>query len=471
MSEKNILEQALLQINTLEEAVKQNAKGILASTMKEELKDLLKESLEDEDETHPMDEVTPDGEEKDMSDDESAEDETADDDAEDTEDLDNAEPTKGIDGMDSEEGDDETGMDNFGGSTEDSEESDEDAETDDFGGDTEADDVEDDDDVMDMTGASDDEVVKVFRAMKPEDGIVVKKDGNKVEFHDGEHDYIIKLDENEEVSEDETLYEIDLDEEDENAPYETEVHEDENAPYEKKVAVKKGVHESKDAPFEKKAKVKKDVHEAGGDPYEKKVTVKKGVHEDEDGPYETEVHEDENAPFEKKVSGGKKMQADEAARTKSNPHGDKNGMDRAGLKSKKMYKAGSSINEEVETLRKQNAEYKKALVLFKDKLNEVAVFNANLAYATRLFTENTTTKQEKMNILKRFDSVSSLQESKNLFNIINTELGSKTTVTESVVEKISNTPSTSASHEVLAESKAYEAPQFARMRDLMRKVK
>ena len=39
MSEKSILEQALLQINTLEEAVKQNAKGILASTMKEELSD------------------------------------------------------------------------------------------------------------------------------------------------------------------------------------------------------------------------------------------------------------------------------------------------------------------------------------------------------------------------------------------------------------------------------------------------
>ena len=48
--------------------------------------------------------------------------------------------------------------------------------------------------------------------------------------------------------------------------------------------------------------------------------------------------------------------------------------------------------------------YKKALVLFKEKLNEVAVFNANLAYATRLFTEHSTTKSEKLNILKRFDS-------------------------------------------------------------------
>ena len=57
------------------------------------------------------------------------------------------------------------------------------------------------------------------------------------------------------------------------------------------------------------------------------------------------------------------------------------------------------INEEVKTLRKQNGEYKKALVLFKDKLNEVAVFNANLAYSTRLFTEHSTTRNEKLNIL------------------------------------------------------------------------
>jgi hypothetical protein len=42
MNQKSILAEALLQVQTLEEAVKANAKGILASTMKRELKDLLK---------------------------------------------------------------------------------------------------------------------------------------------------------------------------------------------------------------------------------------------------------------------------------------------------------------------------------------------------------------------------------------------------------------------------------------------
>jgi hypothetical protein len=162
----------------------------------------------------------------------------------------------------------------------------------------------------------------------------------------------------------------------------------------------------------------------------------------------------------------KEIEATEAARTQAN---DVRG---EGPRQGKKYKAGRhEMNEEVENLKKQNAEYKKALVLFKDKLNEVAVFNANLAYATRLFTEHSTTKQEKLNILKRFDTISTMNEAKSLFNTIKTELGSKTTVTESVATKISNTPSSSSSTEVLAESKAYENPQFRRIKEMMSKIK
>jgi hypothetical protein len=289
---------------------------------------------------------------------------------------------KGIDSLDSEMGDDELPTD--------SESEDEEASMDDFSA--------DDEDVMDMTGASDDEVLKVFKAMKPEDGIVVKKDGNNVEMSTGDDDYIIKLDGDDESEmeapamepemDEEIMYEIELDEEDEDSE-EIEVSEEEE--------------ESKEGEF------------------------------------------------------------GEAARTY--------GADVRAPQGKK-YKAGRhEMNEEVENLKKQNSEYKKALILFKEKLNEVAVFNANLAYATRLFTEHSTTKQEKLNILKRFDSVSTMNEAKNLFNTIKTELGTKITVTESVVEKISNTPSTSTSQEVLSEAKAYENPQFKRMKDLMSKIK
>jgi hypothetical protein len=463
MSEKTILEQALLQINTLEEAVKQNAKGILASTLKEELNDLLKESMEKEEES-PMDEQpeenTPaEEDEKDMSDEEAPEEEGADDEADDEEDLDNTEPTKSIDGMDSEEdADDEEASDEFGSEDSD-EEGDEDHE---FGADMDSDVEDHSDDVMDMTGASDEEVIRVFKKMKPEDGIIVKKDGDTVEFKDGENDYVIKLDESE-LSDEETLYEIELDEEEDEKSEEVDEHK-KGADHDNMVPVKKQpVQSNEDKHPGVKGHGPKKVNfqpaTKGFDEKKAHVNPLKGTHK----PKKVAFDEEE------------KMQADEAARTKSNPHGNKGGAHRSGLPSKKTYKAGSgehSINEEVETLKKQNSEYKKALVLFKEKLNEVAVFNANLAYATRLFTENSTTKQEKLNILKRFDSVSSLQESKNLFNTIQSELSTKTTtVAESVAEKISNTPQSSSSQEVLAESKAYENPQFARMRDLMKKVK
>ena len=404
MTEKSILEQALLQVQTLEEAVKQNAKGILASTMKQELNDLLKESLEEEEKLDPMgeqpeDETKPDEEEDDMSDDDATADDAEADDAENDTDLDNEDPTKGIDSLDSEEGGDEFSAD--------SESMDDEPSID-------GEMSDDDDEVMDMTGASDDEVLKVFKAMKPEDGIVVKKDGNNVEMSTGEDDYIIKLDD-------------------------------------------EGIG----------SEMEPDADNAGGPSDYDADNVEDDMDEIV---YEIELSEEDEKEEEGDV---KEIEATEAARTLSNPHGQKGASDHAGLESKKKYKAGSGvgINEEVETLKKQNAEYKKALVLFKEKLNEVAVFNANLAYSTRLFTEHSTTKQEKLNILKRFDSISTMSEAKVLFNTIKTELGSKKTVTETVVEKISNTPSTSTSQEVLSEAKAYENPQFKRMKDLMSKIK
>lgn len=394
MSEKSILEQALLQVQTLEEAVKANAKGILASTMKQELNDLLKESLEEEEEVvaeqpdseeETQDDVPAEaGDEEDgLDNDEMGDEESSDD-----------ELSKDIDSLDSE---DEMG--------------------------SEMDDMDsegmDDEDVVDMTGADEEEVLKVFKAMSAEDGIIVKKDENHIELEDGDDEYIIKLDEEESTEE--------------------------------------PMGETMDMPMEEEEETSEDWNEG------EEVVYEIELDEEEEESKEEEVSEETfDEPHEEEMG--------EAARTKWNIHGDKNEAERAGIKGKKVFAAGA-INEEVENLKKQNAEYKKALVLFKEKLNEVAVFNANLAYATRLFTEHSTTKQEKLNILKRFDSISTLKESKNLYSTIKTELDTKKPISESVVDKITSAPSTSSSTEVLSESKAYENPQFKRMKDLMSKIK
>jgi len=395
MSQKSILEQALLQVQTLEEAVKQNAKGILASTMKQELNDLLREQVEEEDDTEvpvaeqPEDEVNPD-EEEDVTGDEPEDDETSI----------NDEPSDEEDEIaDEPEADEEGEM-----------------EDEEFGMDDMSDEMESDDDVVDMTSASDDEVLKVFKAMKPEDGIVVKKEGDKLSLSVDDQEYIIKLD-------------------------------------------------GEDGGTEMGLSEEESYDESFSNP-EDDAQLNALGEDDEDGTvYEITLDEDEIALDKEESEEPKKVEATEAARTQAN---DVRG---EGPRQGKKFKAGRpELNEEVETLKKQNSEYKKALVLFKEKLNEVAVFNANLAYATRLFTEHSTTKQEKLNILKRFDSISSINEAKNLYKSIKTELDTKKPMTESVVEKISLTPQTSST-EVLSESKAYENPQFRRMKDLMSKIK
>ena len=133
----------------------------------------------------------------------------------------------------------------------------------------------------------------------------------------------------------------------------------------------------------------------------------------------------------------------------------------------------SATNKEVQILREKNEEYRKALNIFRNKLNEVAVLNSNLAYATRLFTEHSTSKQEKINILRRFDSVETIKESKNLYQSLKNELSAGTKsqpMNESLENKIAKAPSTGSAVNLI-ESKTYENPQFLRMKDLMAKLK
>lgn len=381
MAQKSILEEALLQMENLEEAMKQNSKGILSATMKTELKNLLEEeNMDSEEESKESEEDVPT--EDTVGDDDASEDESSKDDE--MNDDDSMDDTSDMD-------DDMSSMDDETPSMEEP-------------------------DTLDMTNASDEEVLKVFKAMKPDDGIIVKKDGNNLQIDVSGDEYIIKLDD---------------------------------------------LEDSDDMEMSEEEMTEKDMTE-GDDMSNEEETV-----------YEIELDEESDEEV-KEEDDEKKVEATEAARTKWNPHGDKGGSDRAGLKSKKMFKAGSGskvVNEEFDKLKKQNEEYKKALVLFKDKLNEVAVFNANLAYATRLFTEHSTTKQEKLNILKRFDSISTMNESKTLYNTIKSELDTKKPVTETVVDKITSTSKSSSSKNVLSEAKAYENPQFKRMKELMTKIK
>jgi hypothetical protein len=461
--EKSLVEEALIQMKNLEETVAENAKGILASTMKQEIKDLVKESLTEQDEE---DEIEMD---VDMDNEDEMEDE-------------------------SDEMDGDFDM-------EDEEEMDVDM-------DDEMEDMEEP--VIDLTGEEDtDNILKVFELLGPNDKIVVKKDeSGNINIKDNEtnkeymvvgeseddmfNNEIMELESDEDYSNDEAkdivdklfatensdeiVYEVEMDDEfnfDDLNEMDDEMYEEDEMTDLEEVMESfkaKGVGMGKADKFKYSSKpnqgqgFKTKMKEAP-----KSVGTGKAKFEYKDG----ENLDGEFKPVKKSV---KKSETKEGTRTlgTGSKAGRKGGLPKPKAGSKFNTALEENQNErELTLLREKNEEYRKALNVFRDKLNEVAVFNSNLAYATRLFTEHTTTKQEKINILKRFDNVETLKESKNLYHSIKDELKGSTNTTsinESVERTINNTPTTGSAINLI-ESKTYENPQFLRMKDLMGKLK
>jgi hypothetical protein len=268
------------------------------------------------------------------------------------------------------------------------------------------------------------------------------------------------------------VYEIVMDES--NDEEQDEEYEEENESYleEAKKSIKpKGVGMGKPSKF----KYSKNPNQGEGFKVVKKNanktmgtgSAKKGFSYDKSG-------ENLDGEFKIKPKGVKKMETKEASRTL----GSGSNFRKGGLPKPRAHSnANMNIKEnfdtnELQLLREKNEEYRKALNVFRNKLNEVAVFNSNLAYATRLFTEHSTSKQEKINILRRFDSVETLKESKNLYKSIKDELSGSSAqqMNESIGQVIEKAPSTGSAINLI-ESKTYENPQFLRMKDLMAKIK
>ena len=513
MRENKLVQEALIQMKNVEEAIAENAKGILASTMKEEINQLVKESLSEQDE----DEI-----ELDVDADTDVDAET---DNEDEMEMD-------LD-MDVDGDEDEMEMDI---------------------------DMDSMESPIDLTDASDEEILKVFKAMGEEDGIIIKKDGDDVHLTDNDADveYLVKLGESEEESEmmsfddedtdsvidaifaemenmdeedefdteeeeeeEEIVYEISLDDDSEMMEDDSEMMDDDsemmdddsneeefaNESYNPKKGMKKvkptGVgigsgpkfsykktsggfkEDKKEGPKEMGTGKAKFEYKKGANMEGKskvvKTETKEGDYGMNKGDKSKTMKGKEDYTTKKGMTNSKgekafeKEETKEAARTYGMGSKEGRGL-RKGITNNRnyVYKNGvtvESLDAEVNMLREKNEEYRKALNVFREKLNEVAIFNSNLAYATRLFTEHSTTKKEKINILRRFDDVETLKESKSLYRSIKDELGTTDTksINESVGNKLNKTVTTGSST-TLIESKTYENPQFLRMKDLMGKL-
>lgn len=129
------------------------------------------------------------------------------------------------------------------------------------------------------------------------------------------------------------------------------------------------------------------------------------------------------------------------------------------------------VNALVEEFKSAENDYKSAIKNLKGQLQEVALFTSNLTYAVKLMTENSTTKDEKLDILKRFDSAKTLSESREVYNSLETLFNSsKNTVEKTIEERVLETPKASGAAN-LNESTAYKNPQLERMLDIIGKIK
>jgi len=475
MQEKNLVEEAVIQLKNLEEAINENAKEILASTMKEEISELVKESMKNEAE----EDVNIDDVELSMDDESSNEDEIEMD-----MDMDDEDEIEMDLELDSDDMEDEIEMD------------------------MDMDDEMDSDDEMtvDLTDASDEEILKVFKSMNDDDTISIEKDGDYIHLTDEDDEYLIQTESlEEEMTEDEDGFEVEDEKEeifyegwdtneeenDEEIVYEIELDDEESDwggnkhDYKRRDGHKIGDVDGhyKDYEMEEEVvsesttpKVGKDA-KTGKPKFDYKKS-KGGFNEKMKQAKTTKGHshkfeftEGETFEMGHKMPKLGKEEAKEAARTYGFGSKEGRGLRKGITPNRNLTFENREIMDEVEMLRAKNEEYRKALNMFKDKLNEVAVFNSNLAYATRLFTEHSTSKQEKINILRRFDSAESLKESKALYKTIKDELGTTEPkfVTESIEKVIEKAPQ-SGSAINLIESKTYENPQFMRMKDIMSKI-
>ena len=452
---KSIIEEALLDAKTLEDALKANTKEMLSAHMSKEIESIVESSLREQDEeTIELDDIELEG----SADDEEGVElklDNEDDDSEESEEL-------GMDVMD---------LPDDGEEVSDIElDLDTDLDLDLDGGEELELDLEPMgmelgmDDVLDMTMSSDDEVVTVFKKLGPDDEVEVVKDADGIHLTDNETgaEYYIKesldmMDEDDmcegcgsmdEDDDEEVMYEIEMDEE-----------------------LGEGHQSFSDRRSERRGMRKHDGENPDGlathlrhskQGYNDRMDDSLGMDEDY-GMDEEEVMDEDHTLARTKGrqrKGGHRNRQTSETRNSRKPV--------ITRKPKTNTVAESKMLKEYNELKGKNTEYKKALNIFKDKLNEVALFNTNLAYVNRLFTENSTTKKEKMLILKRFDNADTIKESKSIYKTIKTELDAKTPISESVEIKVNRTVKSSKSD--LNESTAYVDPQISAIKDLMKRI-
>ena len=392
---KSIIEEALLDITNIQNALNANTKEILRSVAKEEINGVVKESLIDEVYEEEELELEP----AEMGGEEEGSEEDALGDFESSEE----EPEMGS----------ELGMD-----------------TDVLGG------AE-----MDMTAASDDEVIAIYKKLSGEDEIEIV--GDEIHMNITEPgEYVVKLDGEEAEEEELELEPAEMggeeEEESDDVEYEIEMDDEEESEMPDDLVPADEEEEEEEEEVEDEEEV---------EAIDEKISIGTGM----------------------SVGNNRNKTAAGSIGAQENPKSVNESVKAKALVSETTKKYNSLLTEATK-LKGENEEFRAALKEFRTKLVETVVFNSNLTYVTKLFMEHSTTKGEKQNIIKRFDEeVTNLKESKKLYRTIANELEVRKPINESIESKIIKEATTSTSKQ-LNESTAYVDPSTKRIMDLINRV-
>lgn len=421
---KSILEEALLDIKNIQSALNANTKEILRSVAREEINSVVKESfMEQESDFDEEDMDTPTG----VDDTEVAA--TAGDDAIGA-DMGGVEGETSIDGLDNMSGSEEVApeMEPELGMNADA-----------LGGDE-----------MDMTASSDDDVIAIYKKLSGEDEIEII--GDEIHLNVSEPgEYVVKLNDKSTGTEmDDMSPEMD------GGELGSEMGTDDMAP-------ETGDEESTD-----NVDYEIEMGDEGGDE-ETETSSEETSTEEPETPADTEDDRDE--PLDEFIQQNRVERVGNGLTNIKGPGVPKSdrvdeGREMANVIAKKY----NILLAEAKKLKNENLEFREALKGFRNQLVETVVVNSNLAYIVRLVNEHSTTKKEKIDIVKRFDDeVSNLVESQKLFKIIKNELSSRKPITEALENKLIKEVSTSTSKQ-LHESTAYVDPSTQRIKDLIKRV-
>lgn len=322
------------------------------------------------------------------------------------------------------------------------------------------------DNEYDLSNVNDEDFVKIFKLMDDDDQVViVKHDDGKLDIEDHETgaEYILDLgsetdQENEEKNienmDESIIYEVTLGYTDNYQDKDAMTTPDMTEPAVGKRDIDNGVPKGKEKPF---SKLKKTVA-----PFTE-------LQEADNLILDTE---DEEEPVEEGTVG-LGGEAQRRSTTKGIKHGQKpvrngskNGMAGKTSVSPTIGTTNEEVAKKVKAIFEEHKMLKQYLSEFKKTLSEAVITNVNLGQIVKLVIENTTTQEEKQDIVKRFSTeAKTIEQSKSLFETISRELKKNNKVNENLDKQFTTNGSKKVN-----ETTVYTSPDLLTSLNLMNKI-